>query len=408
MAEPFEGGIRPHRIEYVRESTEGTTPSNPSWLKFSDTVTAWPDWEPDANTTEQRGHGDPDAQGYFNGAETHELTVSYDLGQWLVDSSDNAQDAAADAMLLDTDNSINNTHSIVMRQDFSTGGVDSAGRRIYHVYKGAHPASVTLPFETEDGSPVSVELSYQAEKGRTYVIDQPADGTTITVSSSDSGDTSQSVTIENEGATTTETLTLNGTTAVTGTTSFSDIDSVELSAETAGDITIEDDSNNTLMTIYGQNTYEQGEGDLGVPNLGTGSHSSANINSWVSFVDDSMLTFGGSDIAAEFISGELNVDLNLEDNSRSGSLTRNIHVTGRTVEWSATVAGEQESIDQVIRHLHGTQNDIVWTDSANSGNTVTGTNARYMSPGSSSFEPQQGKHERDVTLESEGISLAGA
>lgn len=399
MAEPFEAGVRNQRIEFIRESTEGTTPSNPAWSAYSDTINGWWDWEPDANVEGDRTAGDPDVNEWYSGSETHDATITYRLQRWLVDGSGNAQDAAADAMLLDSDNSINNTHSVLSREEHNSGGNDSAGRRIYHVGKGGHPSNVVLPFETDSGAPVQVELSYQFEKFRSYVIHQPSSSTTVDITNN--GSSSVDVTVEDEGASTAETNTVASGATVTTTASFGDIDAVELSTDVDGDVTVTDGSGTTFMTINGSQNYPTA-GDLGVPALGSGSHASAVGSSYVQFIDDSY-QYNSSDIAAEIISGELEVDMNLEDNSRLTNARRNIHVTGRTATWSATVAGSQEGVDQVSNYLTQTENDIDWT--ADEG-TVTGSNAVYQSPGTHDEEPMQGKHERTLEFESQGVTIS--
>jgi len=118
-----ESGTRPQRIEFVRESTRGETPADPDWNIYSDHVVNWWDWEPEANKNAEQGAGSMDPDFTEPGSETHEATISYWLQQWLVDGSGNAQDAAADAMLLSADNSFNNTHSVVSRMDISSGGL---------------------------------------------------------------------------------------------------------------------------------------------------------------------------------------------------------------------------------------------------------------------------------------------
>lgn len=395
-----EAGVRNWRIEWIRETSQGVTPDNPSWNLYSDHVVNWWDWEPEANKTQVQPAGDPDPDFTAPGSETHEATISYWLQDWLVDGSGNAQDAAADAMLVSSDNSLNNTHSVVARMDVSTGGNDSGGYRVYHVGKGGHPSEVTIPFEVDEGSPVQPELSYMFSKFRTYVIHQPDSSDTLDITNN--GSSSVDVTIENEGAGTTETNTVAAGSTVTTTASFGDIDAVELSTDVDGDVVIEDSTDtNTLMTIKGNDSYTT-EGDLGVPTLGTGSHASAIGTNYVIFNDDTY-DYSGTEIAAEIISGELNVSLELEDNSVVGNSRRNIHSTGRRTTWSATVAGPRESVDQVADYLTQQSFDIKWT--ADEG-SVTGSNAEHFSPGTSDFEAGSGKNERSLTFQSPGLTIS--
>lgn len=393
-----EAGVRPQRIEFVRETSRGETPDDPEWSLYSDHVTAWWDWEPDANKEQLQPAGEVDPDFTAPGSETHEATISYWLQQWLVDGSGNANDAAADAMLVSEDNTVNNTHSIVSRMDVSQNGSDGAGYRVYHVGKGGVPTEVTLPFEVDDGSPVQPELSYQFEKFRTYRIDQPASSTTLDVINN--GSTSVDVTIEDEGANTTETVTVAGSATETTTDTYSDIDAVELSTDTDGTVEVTDGSGTNYVTIQGSDAYTT-TGDLGVPALGSGSHANALGSDYVIFNDDTY-DYQSGEIAAEIISGELTVSTEVEDGPVAGTARRNIRVTGRRAEWSATVAGEATSVHQVTEYLTGQSFDIQWT--ADEG-TVTGPNAEHFSPGGSDFEAGSGKNERDLSFRSSGVNI---
>jgi len=394
-----ESGNRPQRIEYVRETTRGEVPDNPEWNTYSDHIVSWWDWEPDANKTAEQPAGEADPDFTDAGSETHEASISYWLQKWLVDGSGNPQDAAADGMLLSEDNSYINTHSVVSRMDISSNGADGAGYRVYHVGKGGAVTEVTLPFEVDEGNPVQPELSYQFEKFRTYRIDQPSASTTLEVTNN--GTSSVDVTIEDEGAATTETITVSGGSSQTSVETFSDIDAVELSTDVDGDVVVTDGSGTTFITIEGSDSYTT-EGDLGVPALGSGSHASAIGTDYVIFNDDTY-QYSTEEIAAEIISGELTVSLESDDNARVGSARRNINTTGRRTTWSATVAGESTSVDQVADYLTNTVFDIEWVASEG---TVTGPDAEYFSPGSSDFEAGSGKNERSLTLQSSGITIS--
>jgi hypothetical protein len=394
-----EAGTRNWRIEYVRETSRGVTPSDPEWKIYSDHTQNWWDWEPEANREAIQPAGDVDPDFTKPGSETHEATIAYWLQEWFVDGSGNAQDAAADAMLVSSDNTVNNTHSIVSRMEVNQNGNDDAGYRVYHVGKGGVPTEVTIPFEVDNGSPVQPELNYQFEKMRTYIIHQPSSSTTLDVTNN--GSTSVDVTIEDEGAATSETVTVGGSTTTTTVETFGDIDAVELSDDVDGDVVVTDGSGTTFTTIQGSDD-RTAEGDLGVPALGSGSHSSAFGTEYVIFNDDDPPDWGGSELEAEWISGELNVSLEVEDNEVAGTSRRNIHITGRRATWSNTVAGPDASVVQVERFLSAANEDITWT--ADEG-SITGPNAEYFSPGTSDFEAGSGKNERSVELQSQGVNI---
>lgn len=399
----YDRGTAPLRLEWTQETETGVTPDSPSWSAFSYAIQSYFSWEPDANTTRLESAGSLKPQGFFNGSETHSQSFEYSLVRWLKDGSGNTQDPAADFLDVAADNSLKATHSIVGRQEYASGGNDDAGRRHYVVTKGAHPSTVTLPFETEEGTPIQVSLEYEAEKTRSYNIHQPSAGTTLEVVSSNANDTTQTLTIEDEGAATTEDVSLNGTTAVTTTATFDDIDAAHLDAETQGDITISDGSGTTFMTIEGSESYNHGEGDLGVPALDGGSHAgSISEGNEVVFLDDT-LDYDGTEIADEIESGELSVDLGIADNSQSGTPRRNYHPESWTAEVTASVAGEGVTEKQMVDYLTGEVHDIKWTAQQGS---VTLSDTRLMSPGEFVGEDGQAKLMLDGTWEAEDITVS--
>jgi hypothetical protein len=389
-----QAGVRNLRIEWVTETTIGVTPDDPEYERFSDNIASILDWEPDANTQTQRGVGNLEPQGFFNGSETHEVSVEYHLQNWYCDGSDNTVDPGGDFLRTNDDNTVRNTHSIQIREEHSSGGTDGAGKRIYTVIKGAHPSSITVPFETEDGSPINQTLEYQAEKIRQYDISQPSSSTTLDITNN--GSSSVDVTIEDEGAGTSETNTVaSGGTSVTTTESFGDIDAVELSTDVDGTVEVSDGSGTTFVTIDGSDSYPADEGDLGVPALGSGSHASAIGTDYIRFLDDT-LEYSGGTITDEFISGELSVDLGLESNSRTGSARQNIHATAFDPTVTAELAGDRVTVEQTQDYLQESQSDIVWT--ADEG-SITVQEGFIQSPGSVTYEAENGK----ITMESEWL-----
>lgn len=400
MCADYQAGVRPQRLEWVAETTEGTAPDNPSWNLFSDNVVSAWGWEPDANTQRQDGVGEITAQGFFNGAETHGASFSYDLQQWFYDNSSNIQDAAGAILEPSNDNSLPETHTVVGRSVQDDGGADSAGRHIYTVAKGGHPSSLTVPFETEDGSPIEVELSYQFQKIRQYDISQPADSTQLTVNNN--GSSSVDVTLENADASTSETVTVAGGGSSTTTASFAELDVVELSTDVDGDVTVDDDAGTTLATIHGSNNYPTGEGDLGIPALGTGSHASALGSSYIRFIDDT-LSIPNVESDVEIISSEMTVDAGLDDNAQEGTLERNIHAAEWTYEVTASLAGSKVSVDQVENYLQESTGTITWTE--DSSDSIDFNNVFLQSPGEYTREAGNGKLSMDGTYEAESITV---
>jgi len=203
MTSEYERGTSPLRAEWIQETTRGEVPDNPEWEPFSDNITSVLDWAPDANTQRQDAAGEIEAQGFYNGAETHEATMEYDLQRWFIDPSGNTLDPHGDFLRPSSTNAIRNTHTVFTRSEYETGGNDDAGYRVYRIGKGGYPSNSTIPFETEDGSPINVDPTWQFEKLRAYVISQPSSSTQLSVISTDTSDTTQTLTIEDEGANTT-------------------------------------------------------------------------------------------------------------------------------------------------------------------------------------------------------------
>lgn len=398
--ERYEGGTAPLRTEFVRESTVGEAPADPEFEPFSDNIPTHWGWEPDNNMSALRGAGDIDPVGFFAGPETHEASFTYHLQRWFVDGSGNAQDAAADAMLRADDNSYNNTHTVTTREVHTRGGSDGAGRRIYVVGKGGYPASVTVPFVTEDGEPVAITLSYQFEKVRVYDISQPSSSTTLDVQNT--GTSSVDVTIEDEGAATTETTTVSGGSTDTTTETFADIDAIDLSAAIDGDIVVSDGSGTTFATINGADSYDVAEGDQGIPALGSGSHAGTVGSSYVIFNDDT-LDFDGTAIAPELVSGELSVDNGLEASSRDQTQRMAMAMGDRTVTVDASVFGPNVSKNQIQGYLQTDSNKIVWT--ADEG-TVEVPTATRMSGGTVEKEAGTPIGVKDVEFQGTGVSLS--
>jgi len=397
-----QAGVRPTRLEWVAETTEGETPADPGWNLFSDNVTnAW-DWEPDANTSRQNSLGEITAQGFFNGSETHEATFSYDLQQWYYDGSDNTVDAGGDFLKPSADNSLRATHTVVSWSEQADGGVNGEGRYICTVGKGGHPDSLTAPFETEDGSPIEQELSYMFQKIRQYNIEQPpSGGSKLTVNNNGSSDVD--VTLENFENTTSETLTVTAGGSETTTASFSDLAVVELDTDVDGDVTVEDGSANTLATINGSQAYPAGEGDLGVPATESGTHASAINSDYIRFLDDT-LSIPNVEADIEITSGEMSVETGLDDNSKLGSAERNIHAAEWTYTVTASLAGETASVDQFVNYLTETTGEIIWTESSSQDITFSGS--FIQSPGSYTKEAGNGKQIFDNEWSAESITVS--
>lgn len=420
----YESGIRPNRTEYIRESTVGVAPSNPAWNLYSDVVREF-SVEIAGGVSSQRGRGSPDSQGAYAGTEESSVTIVYDLqqktasGNTLIDGSGNPNDAITDALQRDSDNRIQNTHTIVDRleqSDLAAGntvsGSTSRDTRQYVVVLGAYPDEGTLTGDPSDGQPVAAEISYECEKARRYQVDQPtsSEGSIeIWANSTDANDTTQTLTVESQGAGTTEDLSLNGTTDVQTTATFSDVDALHLDSETAGDVRVYvDDGSGTskgdqIAEIKGQNSYDHGEGDTGVPALGTGSHASAIGQSYELYHDDEVEQPDGTTIAENFETTEITVSNNVDATNRGGTPRPALSAGDHEVTVDVTVFGETEAVDRVVNHLTTATENVRWTMA---GGHVQADSADARDVGEDGLNASESKSMVDVTFNGQGITVS--
>lgn len=400
-----EAGIRNARIEFVRETTIGAAPADPAWKLFSDRITDF-EFTPLLDYGQDRAVGDVDVIENTHGMFQGEGTVKYRLMQGLVDGSGNAVDAAADGILRNADNGLASTHTIVARTTFYTGGTDSNGYRLYTVAYGGHITRVTIPGDTGSPLGIEVELAYMPEIVESHRIDQPAAAITLQLVSDDAADTAVAITIEDDDAATSEQVTLNGTTAVTTTSSFASIDAVHVDSGTLlGDVTISDGSGTTYMVIRGKNSLSA-RAEEGIPLLGAGSHAAAIGNEPELFFGDGFERPSGTAVADRVISSSLQIENAVDATPRATTDRRDINIGNRTVTMQATTHGSAESHDKFVEHLKGTSNDLVWT-LTNTIITVKG--AVLTQPGSRRLQAGNAVAQMDNTFTAQGspaITLA--
>lgn len=320
-----EGGLRPSRIEFAEEPSQGVAPESPGWRMPSERVESFnPGFA--INYSEDAGLGDID---YSRQPimEENEMEISYALqnGQWILDEAGDPQGMAAYG-LLRAAGILTSSLTVVRRMssgeqtgenaprlqpgstvdarynpDSPADGTGSTGKasRTYAVLKGVDINEGSITAERGE-STVMVELTCPAERGRSYQIDQPPQETTIAVRSTDPADTGLQVEIESEDAATSEQITLDAddaTTTVATSTAFSDIDAIEVrdsegnlidgvgGRDYQGNIVIGVDTADPSATDYvptmgewlsvmwGNEEYGNTHGDEGIPTLGEGSHA---------------------------------------------------------------------------------------------------------------------------------------
>lgn len=410
-----EGGLRNHRTEFVRESTYGSWPSDPDFLKYSSTVTNFT-WASDSVNEDRRGLGSADPHEFLKGPETHEITVEYDLVKWFTDGSGNANDAGYDGLARDSDQLLPNSHTIVDRED--KGAIDSDqtvsgnasyATRLYTVATGALVDEIAVAGDPSDSQPVTVEITYLAQKARSYQIDQPDSGTLLAFDSTDANDTSQSVTVEDDDGNS-ETIGLDGTNLVSTSNQYSSIDAVELDAECDGDVTVyvntgdatSPSAGDSLAVIYGSSSYNGVEGDLGVPAVEAGSHETLNDPAAEVFIGDT-IDQAGSPFPYEIPAATLTVENNIEETERSSGYGMALHPGNREIMMEATMFGESMTHDMLQQHLANEANNISWNLD---GGTLQLDSAVLDEPGERAAEEGQAVMTTDNTFVGSGLTFA--
>lgn len=405
---PNEAGIRGLRANFIRETVPGVTDADPDWLLFSDELDS-ATYKPEGNIFERRAIGSPDVKGFELGPEDHEMSIMYSMQRWLVaaDPQPAPLDASADGMLRDADGGYLKTHSVLKRQNFLTGGTDANGFRIYTYGKGGFLSVVNVAGSPDSGDPTKVNLTYAFERVRSYLINQMTASTTVTIVSDDAADTTQTVTIEDELAVNSETLTLNGTTPVVGAQAFSNVDAIALSAETEGNITITFTSGaNVCAVIEGKVSNNNIEGDLGLPLLASGSFESALGFPFQTVLNASVLR-GGAQVATNVMGISFEVTNNLEQNAIIATRKKNITPGNRDLKFSATVFSDQASHDDIISHLQATEADMVWTFFGGATDRIVTLGAAALtSPGDRSYQKGEATMRRDNEFTAKTIVIA--
>lgn len=446
-----EGGLRPSRIEYVPEPSQGVTPDNPAWQSPSDRVTSF---EPDGfgpELVEKFAMGDVDPE-LEAGLEEPSLTVAYDMQKWFVDGNGDPNDIAGYGMVRSAN--LMGSLTIVERMqsgdmtegafidpkstveyryyasDYEDGTNDPTTipdreSRVYTVAKGCDVTSTTI---TGDPSEVdfNVENELAVEHGRSYQIDQPTSGgATLVVSSTDASDTGLSVVIESEGASTSETLQLDSsdaTTLVAGSTSFSDIDAIEVQdgngdpADHAGDILVAVNSGTStsptqgdlLAALYGNNFYGNTYGDPGVPTLGTGSHAGGVGTDY--FKVGNMGVDRPPGVPFEAAGAVQTIELTVENDTERTPMERSrqqrIHHGTRTVEMAVTIDGEVASHANIKERMAAHEDDMQIAFDRNATHTATITRS-VVSEAPRSRSAGENATEQDVTLRGQTATDGG-
>ncbi len=399
-----EAGQRSHRIRWIIEDKNGVTPDNPNWNGISDNIRTF-EWEPDATIEPQRGLGSADPQSHFPGPEQHSLSLVYDLQQEFVDSNGDVVDLSAMGMIRTNDETLSGSISMLGRED-------KENDRQFTVVKGAYLDSVEIDGNAGESQPIQPNISIMAEKVRQYDVKQPLSGEQlIAAKSDDSADTTQTLTLENEGAGKTATISLSGTTLQSSSTKLGDVDAVELDAETEGNISVfynqgtqgSPTEDRKIVEIKGKVFY-QNVGDLGVPTLGSGDMSETVSGDFFRFQGSSVERPASENLGEEIESVNLTIENNLNIVPKIDDITQNVFEESRDISFTATVYGRAEMAGQVLEHLGNVEDDVVW-DLGDPPGKITVQAAHMTDPPTSTKEEGQGVMMIDVGFSGQGLSL---
>jgi hypothetical protein len=396
-----ESGLLEGRYEFVPEPAPGELPTDPDFQLISDAIRSF-ETEVGTSYGAQNVLGDPDPADHFRGTEDPSLSVGYDLQRFFVDGSGDPRDLSGHGIVRDADNQLPSSLLVVGRREYP-GGVNDNGAREYTVVRGAVVESASLELDPSAEAPILAEVELMPRRVRSFRIDQPPEaGSTLSVVSTSDNDAAD-VVIESEGAGTTETLTLNGTTEVTGTSTFSDIDAVSLTQPPEGDVTVKDGNGNGLIEIAGGLTYSDDDqpvdGDQGVPALGAGSRGTPLDTSFEHFLGDRFERPVGETVAPRVNSASLSIENEIETQALADTRAPAVDVGNRTVSADVDIAGRFMSHDKMRESLEKVQNDL---EHELSGGTVRLKNTVVESAPSRTIESDQAVASESITLVASG------
>ncbi|WP_331232697.1 hypothetical protein [Natronorarus salvus] len=358
-----ESGLLPGRYQWVEEPTPMGVPENPEWNRFSDNMRQW-EATGGANLERIEGLGTADATGHGRGTEEPEATIAYDMQRFPVDGTGAPVGAEAYAAERDEYNRLFATLMCVGRTEDRGGNFD-AGIRQYTVMRGVAFDTVEATLDPTENDPILIELEAVPRKVRSYIIHQPDGPISVVAESSEPAeDDGLEITVEDEDAETVETVELG--TATTDT--FEDIDSVWLSDEPVGDITIEADGDGTIVmegtstetedVVAGGLTYSDDDqpvdGDRGVPSLGDGANADPINETFEFFVGDRLERAPGTPYRPRINSASWTIENSLEDESLHQTRAPTNDAGSRNIQLEADIAGRRASHDSMMDSLQKT------------------------------------------------------
>jgi hypothetical protein len=359
MSAPVESALQDDRIEYVEETTIGQTPSDPNWLTLTDYLDEL-SLDPGGQRSGIEVVGSGDVVEHFRGPEDPSLDASYYKQQAFVDSNDDPNYPAARPLTYDWSTDYP-SYTVEYRRDVGGGGNDGAGFREYIVARGARPTELTLPGDPSDGEPMLEEISWEVEQARAFVIHQPSSSTTLDVTNN--GGSSIDVTIENEGASTAETITVPANSTATTTANFGDVDAIYAESEPSGTIDVTDGAGTGILDqpLAGTDTTNV-DGERGVPPLGSGSHGSSigTDPSKYLFLGVDTVDWQGASLADRIHALDLTVAIDTSTEAVAGTRGQETDAGTREATADADVAGPHKSAQLIADQFRNESGDFVY------------------------------------------------
>jgi hypothetical protein len=396
----------------VPEVTYGVPPTDPVYKWFSDGVESFGGDVAVRGITPQRWLGDADVQSFTLGAIDSVLPIRYALNDITMLGS-----PLAAALTRNADNNLTTSYTIMGRMERSTVvGVDSSGSREYIVGVGAYPTGVTLSGSLEPPTPLMVDATFTCKRLRKYRVDQPSGATLMGIKSTSASDTTQTVTVEDEDAGTSQGATLAGTTFTSlGTATYADLEAIWLSAETVGDVEVYENTGThtapvsglKFATIRGQ-TYYGSDGDRGIPLLGAGTRGST-LGGVYADLAGSTIQWGAADLADIVVNEASLVVGNMEGGvllPTVGTTDKSVIVGGTSYVFSTQLVGTFQSTTNLDDHLGGTEASLTWKAVTSALNhTLTLTGALKTNSGGVLFEAGQAAPVLNTELTGKALSI---
>jgi len=357
-----ESPLQDTRLEYVEETTFGEPVTDPGWSVLTDYLKEF-NFSPSPNKEATSVVGESDMKSMFRGAEEPELSANYYKQQGFVDSNGDPQYPAG--YLVAQGNPCNiPSYTVVYRRESDCGGNFDAGFREYIVAFGVKNTEVTDPGDPSDAEPIIEEATLPAKKVRSYVIHQPDSGTTLDVENT--GTTSVDVTLEDEGAATSETLTVAGGSTQTSLETYTDVDVIYAESEHDGDILVTDGSGGDVLDANTQLAGSDTDGvesDLGIPPLGSGSHGTAigTDPSDYRFQGVDTINWQGASLSDRVHALDFTVSVETSREPITGSRGTSIDTGMRTAELDVDTAGPFETATRIAQMYHNEEGDFVYS-----------------------------------------------